>query len=175
MSKRVLLATAALLGGLVVSTGANAATILYTVGDATSGSFGNAKIAKGNFTDTVSFTLADAGLFSASLTSAATKIGKTGDLDFTSVVLSGVNGTYDFTTVKNGGDLGLTDSAGLTASLLAGNYTITIMGKSFGNAQYGGNSTVTPVPESATWMMMLGGFGALGATMRRRRTSLTFA
>jgi hypothetical protein len=25
------------------------------------------------------------------------------------------------------------------------------------------------VPEPATWLMMLGGFGAIGGTMRRRR------
>ena len=31
------------------------------------------------------------------------------------------------------------------------------------------------VPESATWAMFLVGFGAIGSTIRRRRTSLTFA
>jgi hypothetical protein len=32
-----------------------------------------------------------------------------------------------------------------------------------------------PVPEPATWAMMIGGFGAIGATMRRRRrTAVSF-
>ena len=31
--------------------------------------------------------------------------------------------------------------------------------------------TVTPVPEPATWAMMIGGFGLLGAALRRRRTA----
>jgi hypothetical protein len=31
------------------------------------------------------------------------------------------------------------------------------------------------VPEAATWAMMLGGFGAVGAAMRRRRPHVTFA
>ncbi len=31
------------------------------------------------------------------------------------------------------------------------------------------------VPEPASWAMMLGGFGLIGATMRRRRTAFTFA
>lgn len=33
---------------------------------------------------------------------------------------------------------------------------------------YGSTATMTPVPEPATWAMMLGGFGLLGATLRRR-------
>ena len=37
-------------------------------------------------------------------------------------------------------------------------------------------STGPAVPEPATWAMMLGGFGVLGAAMRRRRrTTVTFA
>jgi hypothetical protein len=34
---------------------------------------------------------------------------------------------------------------------------------------------VGDVPEPASWAMMLGGFGLMGATMRRRRDSLTYA
>ena len=33
----------------------------------------------------------------------------------------------------------------------------------------------TSVPEATTWAMMLGGFGLVGAAMRRRRTSVSFA
>jgi hypothetical protein len=35
--------------------------------------------------------------------------------------------------------------------------------------------SATAVPEAASWAMMLAGFGLIGATMRKRRTSLTFA
>lgn len=36
--------------------------------------------------------------------------------------------------------------------------------------------TVTPVPEPATWAMMIGGFGMLGAAVRRRRaTTVAYA
>lgn len=37
------------------------------------------------------------------------------------------------------------------------------------------NSTLAAVPETATWALMLGGFGLIGGTLRRRRTSLRFA
>ena len=39
----------------------------------------------------------------------------------------------------------------------------------------GYNLNVSPVPEPASWMMMIGGFGFIGATMRRRKISVRFA
>lgn len=154
---------------------AHAGSLLYTVGDVTSGSFGDAHIHKGDFTDTLAFTLAQSGEFSASLTSAATRLGKAGDLDFTSVVLTGLGGPYDFAIRNNDGGDGLTDSATFTGLLDAGSYLLTIKGHSFANAQFGGNTTVTAaVPEIATWLSMLLGFGLIGATARKRRPSLSF-
>lgn len=44
------------------------------------------------------------------------------------------------------------------------------------NAAILANVAPPPVPEPAAWAMMLGGFGLLGATMRRRqRTTVAFA
>jgi len=167
------------LAAVVAATGgaANATALVYTVGDVTSGSFGDAHIKKGIFTDTLAFTLGQAGDFSASLTSAATRLGKSGDLNFTSVVLTGVGGPYNFTIKNNDGTDGLTDSAVYNGMLDAGSYLLTITGRSFGNAQFGGNTTVTvaAVPEAATWLSMLCGFGLIGAAARRRHTSFTFA
>jgi len=156
---------------------ANATTLLYSVGDVTSGSFGDAHIKKGSFTDTLAFTLTEGGEFSASLTSAATRLGKSGDLDFTSVILTGVGGPYTFTIKNNDGPTGLVDSAVFDGLLAAGSYLLTIQGNSFGNAQFGGNTTLTTadVPEAATWLSMLLGFGVIGAAARRRRVSLTMA
>jgi hypothetical protein len=37
------------------------------------------------------------------------------------------------------------------------------------------NISVTAVPEPASWAMMIGGFGLLGAAARRRRTNVVFA
>ncbi len=36
-------------------------------------------------------------------------------------------------------------------------------------------STSPPVPEPATWAMMIGGLGLVGASMRRRKTAVSFA
>lgn len=38
-----------------------------------------------------------------------------------------------------------------------------------------GTISIGSVPEIASWAMMLAGFGAVGAAMRRRRTSIAFA
>jgi len=40
---------------------------------------------------------------------------------------------------------------------------------------FSGTLTFSAVPETATWGMILVGFGLVGATLRRRRESLTFA
>jgi hypothetical protein len=38
-----------------------------------------------------------------------------------------------------------------------------------------GAGAVAAVPEPATWAMMIGGFGAIGASMRRRKVAVRFA
>jgi hypothetical protein len=49
-------------------------------------------------------------------------------------------------------------------------------GTSFGTARLGTFSVAPPsVPEPASWAMMVGGFGLLGAAMRRRRANAVFA
>jgi hypothetical protein len=55
--------------------------------------------------------------------------------------------------------------------------TIEVKGTAKKSGSYSGTVTfqATAVPEVATWGMMLGGFGMIGAAMRRRRTSLSFA
>jgi hypothetical protein len=55
----------------------------------------------------------------------------------------------------------------------AGSYTIHIAGSRGNNSSFDGNLNfvrgTAPVPEPATWAMMLLGFGAVGWQMRRRR------
>ena len=78
-----------------------------------------------------------------------------------------------FTILNNDGPTGLVDSASLSTFLAAGAYTLTVTGNSFGNGQFGGNTTVTATsaaPEPASWGLMILGFlgGEPGAAGRDR-------
>ncbi|WP_166101759.1 FxDxF family PEP-CTERM protein [Duganella aceris] len=69
--------------------------------------------------------------------------------------------------------IGLTHSGGLIptyTALAAGSYTVKIAGESDGQfgGIYGVNLAVTPVPEPATYGLMLVGLGLLGLATRRR-------
>jgi hypothetical protein len=69
------------------------------------------------------------------------------------------------------------------SGFVAGSNTLTFTVRNF--AQSTGNpsglrveflqSAVTAVPEPAAWALMIGGFAAVGAASRRRRTAVTFA
>jgi hypothetical protein len=69
----------------------------------------------------------------------------------------GGNGSYTGNDVANGGT-----KTGNAAYQLLGTETRT-------------SDTTGAVPEPASWAMMIAGFGLVGATMRRRRTAVTFA
>ena len=53
---------------------------------------------------------------------------------------------------------------------------IEVIGSTTGAGNYSGTATFTAVvPEPASWAMMITGLGLLGMTLRRRRTSVTYA
>jgi len=53
---------------------------------------------------------------------------------------------------------------------------IEVIGHTTGSGSYSGTATFTAnVPETATWGMMLVGFGMMGSVMRRRRVALSFS
>jgi hypothetical protein len=67
---------------------------------------------------------------------------------------------------------GATDLWSLTyPSVGSGIYSLEVEGKVLGakGGAFGGNLNVAPVPEPATWLMMLAGFGILGLVGRRRK------
>lgn len=111
--------------------------------------------------------------------SVASQIGEItvrGDVAFTNVFLKevGTGTIYNF-SVSNTGGAGKVSSATLlpTSSIAAGAYELYIAGTNnvVGNA-YSGSITLAAVPEPATWALFILGFGAVGATLRRRNTAL---
>lgn len=99
------------------------------------------------------------------------------------------NTTYGFYfTNTSGGGVSYTGAAGAGAvgSVRAANADLSILtgigksyafGSTFTPRAFNGSLTYTggTVPEPASWALMIGGFGMVGASMRRRRTSFTAA
>jgi len=173
----------ALVGAIVAGMGfglassADAKVLTFLDGDIFSGVFGNSNIAKGNFSDTLAFTLTapssfDKFLLGSSATSSATQLGKPGDLNFTSVYISGTGGPYNFDIINNDPTDNWTDKASFLGTLDPGSYVLHINGYSYGKSQYGGNTTTALVPEPASWSMMVGGFGLIGGALRSRKRAV---
>jgi opacity protein-like surface antigen len=118
------------------------------------------------FSHVFNFTLDNSYLSS---TGVQTTLIGTKDIDFTSIFLDG----YAFTQV--GFDPQKEDWQLLGQVLSVGAHTLTINGKvqGFGatsGATYNGTIQIAGVPEPTTWALMIGGFGAAGAMLRRKRT-----
>jgi hypothetical protein len=140
--------------------------------------FCNGTPAPCSFTESITFTTpAPYNLVSASITTSA--VGgntSTSDINFTSVTLNGqaltlssiLNGQIEFGGLAN------------QAFLAPGTHTLIVRGITYGTSagtdgSYSGTLTFTTptpgvavVPEPATWLSMVLGFGLLGFSMRRR-------
>jgi hypothetical protein len=129
------------------------------------------------FTDTITFTTpSPLNLVSASITTIAVGgAGSTSDINLTSVTLNG----QAFTLSSLMG--GVFEVGGLTNQtfMAPGTHTLVITGTTYGTAEgldgsYSGTLTFAQnviqsgVPEPATWLSMIVGFGAIGFGMRRQ-------
>ena len=150
-----------------------------------SATFGDVGIPAGMFTDLYDFIIPQTGTGSGSVTTTVDINGLNGptDLDITSVTVDGLLATPVYRdaagavcTTPGVGTCGATETFAITnVPIVAGAPNeIAVSGLSRGNGSYGGNATFLPaaVPEPATWAMMLLGMGAIGFSMRRRRTPL---
>jgi len=130
------------------------------------------------------------GQFSGSLTTTTNGIGSSTDFDFGTISFINVADNsihYDFTNALQAGGLGEISSiwTSLTnpAGVIAGDYFLRIVGTSRGDGSFGGQltfnplSVTSPVPEAASWVLMVVGFGAMGLAMRgtKRQPNLTFS
>jgi hypothetical protein len=130
-------------------------------------------------TDTFTFTTTSLSTFSGSLTTRFI-FGPDGqlasDMDFVSVFLNGISFIRD----ETGTDALETWSRPSTI-LQAGEHIVTVnyrvdMASADNGASYGGVfNLASAAPEPATWAMFVGAFGAIGATLRKRRKDPTFA
>ena len=130
------------------------------------------------FNDSFSFTLPVAGTGSGSLSTSFS--GLSNELDITGVSIDGVNYTSDLSTTKQakGGGEDL-DVANIPISAFELN-TIDVQGYLLPGASAGsfdGTATfvASATPEPATWLLMIGGLGFIGAVLRRRQGTLRFA
>lgn len=184
MIKKLLPAVGAMLAVAAFSGSAQAATTItknsYTAAnmnivagaDSTySANFGRSGIVAGEFEDTYSFTLPQYLLGSASLGTSAVKVGGKDDLDITSVFFNGVKLTAT-KSLKDQNESFVINDVMVKAGQLN---TIVITGLGRGNGSYAAQAVFAPVPEPASWAMMIGGFGFVGAAMRRRTARVALA
>ena len=147
----------------VVATPASAAVFnLGIFGGSFSTSYGNSSNAGGSISDTFNFTTINGGASGSVISVAQT--GK--DIVLTSVKLDGISFVQTLTGSTELWQLALTNIA-------SGAHSITVLGNwDSAGGSYGGQldfSVVSPVPEPATWGLMLVGFGIAGAALRGRR------
>ena len=164
-----------------LAAGSAHATTIFVGPNASTTTFGHTSpgvLGGSSFSDTFTFTLAHAGDISGTISSPYNKIklGKktlTQNLAFITVQLDST--PWTFTT--NGA--GISASGGMAQHKFnPGTHTVTVSGQNLGNtmSNYTAVLNFLPVPEPATWGMLIMGFGLLGVAARRRRQlGATFA
>jgi PEP-CTERM motif len=136
--------------------------------------FSGSNVAQPTFSETFSFSTSVAGFVNAIVsTTASTPMN---NIDFSDVFISTSTGTRVGTLASLTGTNTTNEVRAINdLALGVGNYTLTTQGSATGsNGSYGGSVSfraASAVPEPATWAMMLVGFGAMGVSMRRRRSS----
>jgi len=132
--------------------------------------FGNGFSGPTSFDDIFEFTIPQNGTGSGSISTSFSSLAN--KLTITDLLINGVS----YAVPSNGsGQFLAVSGINIVAGVLN---TIEVIGTtSSQGGTYSGTATfsATAVPETATWAMMLGGFGLMGAAMRRRKVNLTFA
>jgi hypothetical protein len=129
--------------------------------------------------DTFTFTILGGApsLFSGQLSTTSLLPNGQGNLNFSNIVLDGMAGLFTLTSTAGAPEQwsccgpGGNGTVTLADSGTPHTLTYTVVNTSNVLGTYGGtfNFATAPVPEPATWAMMLLGFGGIGMAMRRRR------
>lgn len=153
--------------GILVAGPTTTDTINYSFGYAGSGT-------ASPFTEDVQWMNTLGGLYGITLSTVASVADGPDDVDITAAFLTGTGIGSPINLIANPSNTDLLENYALTGlNLGAGTYELTIEGTRNANGSYGGNVAFSfvngGVPEPATWMMMLLGFGAIGWQLRRGR------
>ena len=179
--KKYLVAAAAAATMMGLASVANADTYSFTITASPSGvqtgGFNHTIIGGAgptNFNDQAQFTLTLPGNLDGQVSTIL--LGGVANVNFTSVYLDVVDLAHQFTIKVNPDG---TDQAVLSSPILVGSgpHTLLINGQLIGDiGSYSGTVNVAPVPEPATWAMMILGMGMVGLGLRmRRRTASAVA
>lgn len=115
----------------------------------------------GTFTDTFDFVLPTGTVFNIA--------SSTSTLSFTGISFDGIVGT-----VSNNPHAETASVAGVSV-VSGGPQHLIVTGDGVASAGWAGTASFVPVPEPATWGLMIMGFGGVGALLRNRRRQVTFA
>ena len=164
--KSLAFACAALLAGSAYAAGA-----LTLIGSPNqTANFGSSFLAQsGSITDTWTFSTAGPVAANGGVISVAFE---TSDWDFSSVVLSGPGGSFNFLATPTSTDDFEVWRLASTSLAIPGAYSLIVTGNVLSPAtegSYSGNLNLTPVPEPETYALMLAGLGAMAFVARRRR------
>jgi hypothetical protein len=80
--------------------------------------------------------------------------------------------TYTAGFINNNGGTVAGARAAFLAGLTSGRAYYNLHTAAFPGGEIRGNLTLSAVPEPASWAMMIGGFGLVGASLRRRREAV---
>ena len=170
------------IGAIAVASPAHAAvlvtvntTVNTTVDQSPDGSF-KIGFSDGNLTnpfdEILEFTTTIGGTISILATTTANAAGGPNDTDFSSITFLGpLPGAVSINVPATAFSTDMNEFRQLSNTLInAGTFRIRLQGTpGSSNGAFGGDVAFTAVPEPATWLMMLLGFGVIGFSMRRKQ------
>jgi hypothetical protein len=167
--KKIALAAAIAAAATIAAPAAYASPVVTFNPSTGTGVFFNSAVTAGAIDDLFEFDYVGTGVATADITSITFEIAEA--ITLTSVTFNDKEFSLSETVDANGKR---TTGYVFDVPVTTGTQKLVVKGNSNGNNTYTGNIRikVSPIPEPATWALMIVGFGMVGSTLRRRRTVL---